>query len=61
MEKTGRQTFAGYQMHSLIEFLLGDDTRPGWLETQSHSQFSSSSSMLRDDCASRLARGSAAA
>jgi len=25
--------------HSLIEFLLGDGTRPGWLDEQSHHQF----------------------
>jgi len=61
MEKTGRQTFAGYQMHSLIEFLLGDGTRPGWLEKQGHGRSSSPSGLSRNECASRMAPGSVAA
>ena len=61
MEKMGRQTFVGYQTHSLIEFLLGDDTRPGWLEKQSRCQSSSPHGASRNECASRMATGSVAA
>jgi hypothetical protein len=37
METTVKQLYVGYQTRSLIEFLLGDGTRPGWLDMQSHS------------------------
>jgi hypothetical protein len=38
METTGKKLYVGYQLHSLIEFLLGDGIRPGWLDHQPHSR-----------------------
>jgi hypothetical protein len=32
MESQGKQFGAEYQRHSLIEFLLGDHRRRGWLD-----------------------------
>jgi hypothetical protein len=61
METTVKQLVIGYQTHSLIEFLLGDDTRPGWLEKHSRSQSSSPDGTSRNECASRIATGSVAA
>jgi hypothetical protein len=61
MENMSRQIFVGYQTHSLIEFLLGDETRPGWLEKHSRSQSSSTDGASRNEFASRMAAGSVAA
>ena len=41
METTVKQLYVGYQTHSLIEFMIGDGARPGWLDKQSRSQSSS--------------------
>jgi hypothetical protein len=60
METTVKQLVIGYQTHSLIEFLLGDDTRPGWLEKHSRSQ-SSSPDRHHETTASRMATSSVAA
>jgi hypothetical protein len=37
--------YVEYQTHSLIEFLLGDGIRPGWLDKQSHSRTLSRTTM----------------
>ncbi|MBV8673305.1 MAG: hypothetical protein JOZ33_07710 [Acidobacteriaceae bacterium] len=34
MGKFSEQLQAGYQLHSLIEFMLGDGTQPGWLDKE---------------------------
>ena len=34
MKAIGEQLYSRYQTHSLIEFLLGDGTRAGWLDRQ---------------------------
>ena len=59
MDKMNK-TFAGYQTQSLIEFLLGDETRPGWLDRQSRGQ-SSNALVSRNEGASPIAPGSVAA
>jgi hypothetical protein len=61
METTIKHLLIGYQTHSLIEFLLGDDTQPGWLEKYSRSQSSSLDEASRNECVSRMATSSVAA
>lgn len=53
METIGKQLHFGYQTHSLIEFLLGDGTRPGWLEKQSRARCLTTSA--HTPCSGRLA------